>query len=330
MEFGHFLKRCREKYGLTQEELIEALYTLDSELFGGLDASGLSKWERGVSHTSFRKMGAILHYFQQRSGDPLPCIGESTPEALEKELCGKAMQRLLGTPPRHLIVDLGMDRLQAEHFSIIPLRHFERMEELLEIHQNLHENLVPSYSRLELRQLREWAYHPESLFYVTLYKQTFLGLLFGLRLRPEAFEEIMNFRKMRRELTIEEFAEPGAPASILLISLFSLDSRVASLLLMRLYAHLAAHRRQIESVGLTTALREVERLVDRMELRVYRSKRIEGRTHIAYRSDLFTLLSGETAMRLFFPKEECPEASPFPSGRSDNREARPSEGTPRE
>jgi len=329
MEFGHYLRRCRKKYGLTQDQLIEALYTQDPELFGGLDASGLSKWERGVSHTSFRRMGAVLHHFQTLSGDPLPCIEESTPEPLEKDLCGDAMHRLLGTPPKHLIVDLGMDRLEIEHFSITPLRHFERMEELLEIHQNLHENLVPSYSRLELRQLREWAYHPESLFHIVLYKRTFLGLLFSIRLRPGPFEEIMEFRRMRRELTTEDFAREGEPASILILSLFTLDSRVASLLLMRLHAHMAAHRRRIESVGLTTALREVERLVERMELRVHRSRTIEGRRHIAYRNDLFNLLSNETAMRLLFPKEECPESFPSPSGRSSDREAEPSGDTRR-
>jgi transcriptional regulator with XRE-family HTH domain len=327
MKFGHYLKECRKRYGLTQDQLIEALYKRDPRLFGGLDASGLSKWEREISHTSFQKMAAILRLFQELSGDPLPCLDENDTETSEKGLCEQALLRVLGTPPRHLVLDLGTDRLPSRHFSILPLRHFERMDELLEVHQSLHENLVPSYSRLELSQLREWALHPESLFYVVLYKRTFLGLLFAVRLQPERFEEIMAFRKMRRELTTEDFAREGERASILILSLFSLDSRVASLLLMRLYAHLAAHRRRIESVGLTSALQEVERMVERMDLRVHHSHKIEEETHVAYRNDLFSLLSNETAMRLLFPKDECLESSPSPDGRSSDRSAGPSADT---
>jgi hypothetical protein len=212
-----------------------------------------------------------------------------------------------------------MDRLGAEHFSILPLRHFERMEELLEIHQNLHENLVPPYNRLEIDRLREWAFHPESLFYVVLYKRTLLGLFFSVRLRPERFGALMEFRISRRELSVEDFAGEGEEASILLLSLFALDSRVASLLMMRFYAHLIAHQKSIRDVGLSTSLREIERLVERLDLRVHRSRKIDGITHVAYRNNLFNLLSGETAMRLLFPKSECPEASPSPAGQSGDR-----------
>ena len=319
MEFGHYLKECRKNFGLTQEELVEALYTTDPELFGSLDASALSKWERGVSQTSYRKMGMILRYFQQQSGMPLPCIDDQDPQSAERGLCEQAMRYLLGTPPRHLVIDLHMDRLQAEHFSIIPLRQFERMDELLEIHQNLHENLTPPHDRLSIEQTREWALHPESLFYVILYKRTLLGFFFSLRIRPERFESIMEMTLRKNELRIDDLARPGEKASVLILSFFALDSRMASLLLLRLYAHLIAHQREIRELGLVSTLPEVDRVVERMALRISRTREIDGRRHRAYRNDLFRLFSNETAMRLLFPKEECPEPYPSPDNRSDDR-----------
>jgi transcriptional regulator with XRE-family HTH domain len=319
MEFSYYLKTCRRRYRLTQEELVAELYAEDPELFRGLDASKLSKWERGVSQTSFQKMAAILRLFQRHSGHPLPCLEVRTPEAVERKLCEQAMQHLLGTPPKSLVVDLGMHRLQAEHFHILPLRQFDRMDELLELHQNLHENLAPPHDRLSLEQLREWALHPESLFYVVLYKHTFLGLFFALRLRPERFEALMDFSLARPQLRTEDLARAGDEASILLLSLFALDSRVATLLLMRLYAHLIAHQDRIRELGLSTSLTEIERLVDRMELRVYRSRKVGELTHVSYRNDLFNLLSNETAMRLLFPKESCQGSSPSPDDRSNDR-----------
>jgi len=319
MEFGQYLKKCRKEYGLTQDQLVEALYAMDPELFGSLDASALSKWERGVSQTSFHKMGMMLRLFQKLGDTPLPCIEEREPELVEKGFCEEAMHYLIGTPPKHLVIDLQMNRLGAQHFSVIPLRHFDRMDELLEIHQNLHENLVPSYNRLRIEQLKAWALHPESLFFVVLYKHTLLGLFFSIRLRTECFDDLMSFRKMRRELSVEDFAREDEAASILLLSFFSLDSRVASLLLMRLYAHLVAHQNRIREVGLATSLPELERMVERMNLRVHGSKKIDGTTHIAYRNDLFNLLSNETAMRLLFPKEACRESAPSPDGRSSDR-----------
>jgi transcriptional regulator with XRE-family HTH domain len=319
MEFSDYLKRCRKRYHLTQEQMVTELYAEDPELFRGLDASKLSKWERGVSQTSFQKMGAILRLFQRHSGLPLPCLEHHTPERVEEGLCRQAMQHLLGTPPKSLVVDLGMQQLRSEHFRVLPLRQFARMEELLEIHQSLHENLAPPYDRLSLSQLQEWALHPESLFFVVLYKHTFLGLFFAVRLQPERFEALMDFTLTRPQLQPGDFAKKDGAASILILSLFALDTRVATLLLMRFYAHLIAHQERIREVGLSTSLPEIERLVDRMNLRVHRSQRIGARSHVAYRNDLFNLLTNETAIRLLFPKEVCPESSPSPDDRSSDR-----------
>ena len=307
MHFGEYIRRCRRELGLTQEELVTELFRFDPETFGGLDASALSKWERGVTHTGYRRMEAFLGWLQERTGDPLPCLENQPPEEVQRSFCQAGFRHLLGQPPRHLIVDLKIDRLEAEHFSLMPLRHFERMEELLEIHQNLHENLNPPYSRIDLQQLREWALDPRCLFFVALYKNTVLGLLFVLRLRPESFDAIMEFGRERREITAEDFADESGEASLLILSLFSLDGKVATLLMMRLYAHLIAHRKQIRELGVNTALREVAATVERMDLRVYRSRKIGEHTHIAYRNSLADVLRSRAALQLLFSPEPCRE-----------------------
>jgi transcriptional regulator with XRE-family HTH domain len=319
MEFASYLKTCRETWNMTQDELVSELYNHDTELFQSLDASGLSKWERGVTHPTYRRIASILRYFQRRGGRPLPCVEPAgSPETWERELCREGMRRILGRVPKHLIVDLSMDRLAAEHFSILPLRHFERMEELLEVHQNLYENLVPPYSRLRIEQLREWALHPSSLFYVTLYKRTALGLFFAVRLRPDPFDRLMAFEITKQELTTADFATEEEEGRILVLSLFSLDARVATLLLTRFYAHLITHQETTTEIGVATALPELEPVIEKIDLRVFGSKKAEGRTHLAYRNTLFNLLAGEGALHLLFPKKECPEEPIPPARRSDD------------
>ena len=48
MQFNSYLKLCREEEQLTQDQLVQQLYSYDTENFENLDTSALRKWERGL------------------------------------------------------------------------------------------------------------------------------------------------------------------------------------------------------------------------------------------------------------------------------------------
>jgi len=317
MEFAQYLKKCRENYGLTQEELARELYLHSEEEFSGVDASVLSKWERGILHPGYRRKAKILAYFQTLSRQPLPCWQGKDPEYIERSICRKGMDYILTRPPRELVVDLSMDLLKVDDFRIIPLRHFDRKEELLEVHLNLHAHINPPFSRLSLEQFETWSLHPDSFFYVVLYKRTFLGLLFAQRLKWESYRELMEFRRRKNELTLDDLADADEEAGINLIAHFSLDSRVTSMLMVRFYAYLIAHQETIREVGIYTPLEDLHRVAERMNLPPRLIRQIDGHRYKTYRNTLEGIMASEGAMRLLFPKKPASASDPSPDDRSD-------------
>jgi len=318
MEFAQYLKKCRESFGLTQEELARELFLHSEEEFSGVDASVLSKWERGILHPGYRRKAKILAYFQILGRLPLPCWRGKDPEYIERSICRKGMDYILARPPRELVVDLSMDLLKVDDFRIIPLRHFDRKEELLEIHLNLHTHINPPFSRLSLEQFETWSLHPDSFFYVVLYKRTFLGLLFAQRLKWESYLDLMEFRRQKNDLTLEDLADAHEEAGINLIAHFSFDSRVTSMLMVRLYAYLIAHQETIREVGIYTPLEDLHRVAERMNLQPRHVRQIDGHRYKAYRNTLHQVMACEGAMRLLFPKKPASASAPSPGDRSDD------------
>jgi hypothetical protein len=250
-------------------------------------------------------MAAIVGYFQERSGVAFPCWEDYGPEALESLLCHEGIRALLGKT-RTLYAQLPLHGLDPEQYRLMPLRHFERREQLLELHQALYDDLIPDYAGVDLPHFKEWSLDPRHFFQILLYKDSFLGLLFALRLRPEAFEEIVHFRKHKRQITEEDFAAIDAPASFLILSAFSFHPRILSTLFLKLTTHIILHQRTTRKVGLTTTLADVERMADRMNLRHVNVWKTGGEEIHSYALEIRELLRGEEVLRALFPKKSCP------------------------
>ncbi len=302
MEFSDYLRRCRQALGLTQEELVTELYLFEDREFGGLDVTTLSKWERGRSQPPPLRMGEILRYFQERSGLALPCVEEDSVESAEEILSRNGVDTLIGKP-RALYVRLPLDTLPGDEYRIISLRHFERREQLLEIHQSLYDSVNTGFAQVERSRFREWSLDPRHLFHVLLYKDVVLGLLFALRMRPEAFEEVLSFQRPKSRLDSGDFAGVDAPASLYILSFFALHPRFLSTLYLKLVTHLILRQRTMEKVGLVTTLPEVERLAARMNLRHLASYgQGDERLH-AYANTFKEMLRGEEVLRAIFPRK---------------------------
>jgi len=197
---------------------------------------------------------------------------------------------------------IGQAPLPGETVSLRSLRGHPRSDDLLELTAMMLDATNPSFSAITTENLRQWMTHPTHLFQVVMYKQSFLGLLFALKLTPEAFESVLSFRKRKQEIRPDDFVPENKKGSILALAFFSMSPSIATLLIARLHAHFVAHQRHIEAFGFLTANPDAQSIAEKMELTAVASKRFDGTTLIAYRNDLFPILRSEVVIKSFFDK----------------------------
>ena len=302
MQFSEYLKQCRARFQLTQEDLVLELFLFEEREFRGLDVSTLSKWERSKSQPPPSRIAKILHYFQERSGLALPCWENQDIESVETLLSAEGINTVIGKT-RTLYVQLPLDSLPSRDYRLLPLRYFERREQLLEIHQALYDSVNSGFGKVGLKRFSEWSLDPRHLFQVLLYKETVLGILFALRLKPKVFERILRFEQSKEQITPEDFAEINEDSSLYILSSFALHPRFLSILYMRLVAHLIVHQRTIHQFGLVTALPEVERMADRMNLRHRAVRRDNDEEIHAYAISVQEMLRGKEVVQALFPRK---------------------------
>ena len=303
MRFSDYLKTCRERFSLTQEALVTELYLFDDEAFEGITPTTVSRWERGVTSPPPKRMAEILAFFQKRSGEPLPCLGDKDPEEVETLICDTAIETLFR--PKKMVADTPLTREEADRFALINLRHHPRADELLELNAMLHRHVNTPFTRVDAASFKKWIEYPGNLFSAVTYRTSFLGLLFSLRLKPAPFDDILSFRHRKADLGRGDFAAPNEEGSVYMLSFFALSQEIATLLFRRFYAHLIANQSSTREVGYVTSFEEALELARRMHL-ARTGIREGGETPVvAYRSDLFGLMRSPMALKIIFPKEPC-------------------------
>ena len=301
MHMGEYIRICREKLGWTQEKLVEELFLYDIDRFGGVDTTTVSKWERGASRPPLRRTQALIRFFQYHLSRPLPCWTARNEEDAMESLCDGEIAQILGSP-KHLVarVPLGIDFSRG--VRLMSLRGHPRAEELLEITAMMLETTATPYDRVGETELKRWMNCPDHLFTVVVYRDTFLGLFFSLRLKPESFEKVLAFEKRKWELGEEDWATARERCSILPVAFHALTQPVGTLLMARLYAHLLAHQEEVEAVGFVSSLRETEKVAENMGLRCIGEREVgETRLH-AYRGDLYDLFASPLIVKSLFER----------------------------
>ncbi len=285
------------------------LYRYDDDLFDGLNNSTLSKWEREIVAPKLTRKRGILSFFQEKTGKALPCWDGADIKDTEEEICRAGMRNLIGSN-KHLVLNFPADHMLLDDLKILPLRDEEELRHLVSINMDLHLSTNDSFTQVSEEQFLNWALHPGNLFYACRYKGGFVGLLFALKLSNDAFEKILTFQKMKSELKIDDFVASDSSGSIMPLSFFALNEKVATMLLVRFYAHLIANQRTIDEIGGVTGFKESQEFVKRMNLRFagkYTSP--EGSEIRAYRQSLKVVVASEYFIRMLFDKEKCPEES---------------------
>ena len=320
MQFAEYLKHCRESHSLTQEQLVEALYHFDRELFEGLNPPTLSRWEHGLSRTSLRRMAGILAYFQSLDGVALPCIDAENADEAEALICRDRVASIF--KPRTMVLDLPLVReAEEESFRVVSVRNHPRARELLKLNVLLHRGSNTPFTQVDRERFERWMESPGNLFYAVSFGDSFLGLLFVLKLRTESFDRVLRFEGKKNDLRDEDFAAVDEPGSLYLLSFFALSTEIATLLFRRFYAALIANQRTIDSVGFVSSFDEAIRLGEELNLSEWGEREDAGRRILAYQASLPEVMRSSSALRVLFPKEECNPDSASRSGPPPRPEA---------
>jgi transcriptional regulator with XRE-family HTH domain len=290
---------------LAQRELVEKMYHYDNKAFSGINPTTISRWERGENLPSYKKIAEILAFFQDYFKTPLPFIESKDINEIENLMNKESISMLF--KPKRMVAQIEFDNslyLKESDFKIISLRNHKRADEIIELNSFLHSNYNTKYTQVDIKRFKEWIEYPNNLFIALTYKDTILGLLFMLQLKPESFRKIIDFEIKKSDLNKDDFITNNKDKrSIYLLSLFSLSTNIASRLFARMYAHLIYNQNIVEDIGLVTSFDEAIQLAKRMNLKESGSYRYIDTTIYSYRAKLYDLALSDIAIKSLFTRE---------------------------
>ena len=300
MEFSIYLKSCREKHFGTQDQLVNALYRYDSHHFKNLDSVTLSRWERNTTKPNTLKQLSIIKYFQKQIKEALPCWNHYSIDEVEHLICTVGMKNILGKS-QQLILNFPAELMQMDDLKVYPVRNMEKSHKLFEINMDFHKSTNERYTQISLEQFEKWSQHPSSFFIACEYKEDFAGLFFCIRLKVKVFEKLKKFQIQKCDIEESDFAKNDEVGAVYMLSFYALNYKVATMLFVRYYAYLIARQNKIEQIGVTTALPEVKKAVENMNLELVNKKYFtNGKSLVFYSQSLDKVLATDYVVKMIF------------------------------
>ncbi|WP_297484829.1 helix-turn-helix transcriptional regulator [Sulfurimonas sp.] len=305
MLFGIYLKTCRENYNFTQEELVQKLYAFD-DLFEGLDIGTLSRWERSTTKPNVDKQIQILKFFQTQSGLILSCFGEDEPQAIEEKLCKIGVKNLLGTSKEH-ILNAPTSFFNIKYASITHIHQAKDIDKALAMPYSTILSLTNNVYNLSLQTIKEWSLNPNNFFIYAQYHEEFAGMFFSLRLKPEVFHNLLNFKTEFNDIRADDFASFDEMGCDMPLAFFAHNDKISSLLIISNFAHLIANQKNIKEVGSITLLDGAKKLLQNINLKHYNTTTSKQGNLDSYMEKLSKVLVNESIVKMLFQKEKCPD-----------------------
>jgi len=298
MKFSSYLKLCRERFSITQEELVEKLYA-EHELLSGLDIGTLSRWERDITSPTVERQQCVLRTLQQYGQKPFPAFDLIDIQELEEKVSVQGIQKIIGKHKR-FILDFPMDMLDEESMKITNIQHVESPEYFIKITHSFYEKITNNYSNINISQLESWLLHPHNLFLLASYKKQFFGMFISLRLRPEVFEKLMNFEMTESEIRESDFAALTEDACHYPLSYFTYTEQSASLLMLHYYIHLLEYQDTVKEVGSLPKVEDGKRLSQALGLTTHDS---DG-TLQTFRAPIHDVLTNKYLLTVIFKEKK--------------------------
>lgn len=306
MQFGEYLKLCREESCMTQKQVVDNLYNYDIENFSGLDTNTLGKWERDTTIPKSLKQISILKFFQNKTGLSLPYLNSYSELKAEELLCRMDIKNVFGNS-KHMIYNFPSEMMSPNDMKVYHIRNSERMDSIIESSVHFQQNDLHEFIDLNYEQTKAWALHPHALFLACEYKNNVLGWLFCVKIKHDIFKKVMNFEIKKSDIGIDDIALPEEEGSVLMGSYFSMNTKSASMLLLRYYAYLIAHQDNIIEIGGSTTIEEARKLFLNMNLKSYSSKNRNEIQIRSYRQTLKNFFASKITMQILFSKKSSQE-----------------------
>lgn len=305
MLFNKYLKKCREKYAFTQEELVQKLYSF-SDAFQGLDVSTLSRWERNITKPNIEKHIQILKYFQTLSNSILSCFEDLKKDVIEEELCKLGIKNLIGSPKEH-ILNGPTKYFKLRYASVDHIRSAQNIDRALAMPYSTILNSTDNVDELLLSTIKAWALHPSSFFLYAEYHEQFSGMFFSLRLKPLIFQKLINFDIKLKEISVDDFASFEEMGCNFPMAFFAHNEKISTLLLVRYFAHLIVNQNSIQKIGAMPLFGGAKKMLHNMNLMPHKTKKLKQGTVESFSASLTDVLLNEPVLKMIFQKQKCPE-----------------------
>ncbi len=300
MKFNEYLKSCRINYNLTQEKLVQELYSFDED-FMGVDSTTISRWEQAKTKPSIQRQISIVKYFQTLSGSVFSCFNGLDKESIENEICKLGVKNLIGNSKEH-ILNFPSRSFKVSEIEIKHLSSSKDLDEILQMPYTVIENLTDNVYNLSFETIKTWALHPSNLFLLSIHKNKFVGLLFSIKLKPDIFKKVIDFELDLKDVGIDDFVGVDEVGSIFPIAFFAYNDKCSTLLTLRFYAHLIANQDFIDVVGATPLLDGAKKIVKKVNMKFHKDKSVSQGTLSSYQSSLSDILINESVIKMIFHK----------------------------
>jgi len=297
MKFGHYVKQCRERYNLTQEELVEHLFLYDP-LFSKLDVVTLSRWEREVTCPNVEKQSAFIASLRTFSHSLFPSFDLFEFEKLKPHSSNFNMSKALSKQKRY-VLNFPNDLIETDKIEIMNMKDAQDFYSSLKLTYELHKKITNDFSNLTFEQFQLWASHPKSFFLLATYENHFFGMFFSLQLKTKVFNDLLNFEMREEEIIHEHFAQDGEESSEYLLGLFAYSKESASLLILHYFKHLIEEEKHIENLGAIVKVDPGHKLASHLGLNPTDGKLS---TPFAYQAKLKDVILNPGVLNVLFEK----------------------------
>jgi len=298
MKFNHYLKACRQRFALTQEELVAKLFTYD-DVFSKLDVVTLSRWERGITHPNEQRQKLIIQSFQSNDKAIFPCFNIIDISQIEEKITTIGIQSIIGKHKR-FIINFPTEMVEENAIRVVNIKEMLTSKSHMAMAYSIYTKMTKNNLEITLESFTQWALHPSSLFLFILYKDQFFGMLFSIHIKPDIFKKLMHFELLEKDLRETDLSLLDEKGCNYPLGFFAYTEQSASLLILRYYAHLITHQNNIEEVGCFPQTTEGEKFVATLGLTAFKKHTIRDRQNYSYKALITDVLLNKYMLTVLF------------------------------
>jgi transcriptional regulator with XRE-family HTH domain len=265
MKFCQYIKHCRQKYNLTQEDLVEYLYNFD-DIFQGLDAVTLSRWERCLTSPNIARQQKFIQAMQNFCSDIFPCWQTIPFTTIENTMYQKGIQKIIGKHKK-FILDFPIDIIDENKISFTTINNVPNPYVYLELTRTFINKITKSYLQIKPEVFNKLALHPSSFFLLATYQHQFFGVIFSFRLKKDSFEKLISQQITENEIDINDLAQDKEIGYEYPFTFFAYTEQTATILALRYYIHLLQNQHIIKSLGSVPKSVDGKKLVETLGLK---------------------------------------------------------------